>query len=323
LLSTPTDFDLSELEQRESFTTAYVGIVGEDSTIPPWQHKHRTDAEASSDWMNGAICMPKASDELVIRQLSTGTAEPVLVVDFHQYSTAPRLSQMLSDLARGRSVYQVDPVEFLSRGRHYVSLPELAEVYATAFLSSEAAGGRAITVGYCSASALALRVGKLLAKTREVATILVRPSWPGDEHVWSRFADSLNEIGAAPRPFPSLDGDAGAAVARMEWVLRGELTLLARRSGLKGAAGECSELLVRYRGWLAFLLACRNDLRATWQHFTPMTRGVTVIVDDPEDASVPGLQPEACGVVRLPPGGEESGISAELAETVLAQFANP
>jgi hypothetical protein len=263
-------------------------------------------------------------DELIVRQLSTGDAGPVLVADFHQYSTAPRLSQMLSDLAGGRPVYQIDPVSFFSRDRLYVSLPELAEVCATAFLSSGAHSGHATIVGYCSASALALRVGRLLEKTRDVATILVRPSWPGEEHVRSRFAESLKDLGAAaPRPFPGLDGDAGAAVARMERVLRSELTVLARRNGLKEATGEFSELLAWHRGWLAFLLACRNDLRTTWEHFNPVTRGVTVIVDGPVGTSVPGLHTEACRVVRMPWRGQESGITAELADAVLAQFADP
>jgi hypothetical protein len=265
--------------------------------------------------------MYKARDEPVVRQLSAGAAAPVLVADFHQYSAAPRLSQLMSDLAPGCPVFQVDPVEYLSRDGRYVSLPDLAEACATAFLSSGAVDGQAITVGYCSASALALRVGSLLAKTSEVATVLVRPSWPGDEHVWGRFADSLNDLGAAPRPHPGLDGDASAAVARMERVLRDELALLARRGGLKGEVGEYAELLRRYRGWIAFLLACRNDLRTTWKRFTPMTRGVTVIEDGPEDACVPGLPPGACRIVRLAPGGDESGITLELAEAVLAQLA--
>jgi len=156
-----------------------------------------------------------------------------------------------------------------------------------------------------------------------VATILVRPSWPGEEHVRSRFAQSLHELGAGPYPFPGLDGDAGAAVASMERVLRSALTVLARRNGLNDATGEFAELLAWHRGWLAFLLACRNDLRTTWEHFTPPARGVTAIVDGPIGVSVPGLQHEAYKVVRMPWRGPESGITAELADAVLAQFAGP
>jgi hypothetical protein len=91
---------------------------------------------------------------------------------------------------------------------------------------------------------------------------------------------------------------------------------VAIRSGLDGAASVFAELLAWYRGWLAFLLACRNTLLTAWN---PPAARVTVLCGTGA-ASVPGLSPAGYRVVPEPVLGQENPITPELAESVLAQF---
>jgi len=260
--------------------------------------------------MNSTVC-----SELILKQITTGDAEPVLVADFQECSTAPRLSQLLSSRAQGHPVYQIDPVGVL-QDQLYVSLPELAAACAEAFLSSGPASGRVYVVGHCSASALSLHVARLLHGSREVEVILVGPAWPDEEHVWNRFEEFLGNLGAPQRPCPALTGDPADSVAEMEQVLRDELTAVAVRSGLDGATDVFAELLAWYRGWLAFLLACRNNLLTAWE---PPAVAVTIL-SATGAASVPGLSPGAYRVVPEPILGQENPITPDLAESVLAQF---
>jgi hypothetical protein len=261
------------------------------------------------------------SNELILRRLTTGDAAPVLVADFQQYSTAPRLSQLLSGRAEGHPVYQIDPVGVLSQDQLYVSLPELADACAQVFLSSgPPAGGPVVVVGHCSASALSLRVAGLLEQLgHKAAVILAGPAWPDEKHVRDRFAEFLDHLRAPQCPCPDLDGDPRDSVAQMEQALRDEIVAVALRSGLSGVPDAFAELLAWYRAWLAFLLACRNDLQATWE--TPTT-AVTILAATVAAASVPGLGPDAYRVVEVPVLGQEKPITPELAEAVLAQFAS-
>ena len=259
------------------------------------------------------------SNRSILRQLTAGDAEPVLVADFQQYSMAPRLSQLLSDRAEGHAVYQIDPVGVLSQDQLYMSLPELADACVQAFLSSDPpAGGRAVVAGHCSASALSLRVAGLLEQGGHQAdVILVGPAWPDEEHVRARFAEFLDHLRTPRRSCPDLDGDPHDSVARMQQALQDEIVAVAVRSGLDGATGAFAELLAWYRAWLAFLLACRNDLRATWE--TP-TAAVTVLAANAGAVSVPGLDPDAYRVVEVPVLGQKKPITPELAEAVFAEF---
>src|SRR5437870_4457200 len=71
----------------------------------------------------GGVTIPIADDgDLIVRQLAAGAAKPILVADFQAFSSAPRLSDLVSDRAGGRPVYQIDPLEALSRDRPYISL---------------------------------------------------------------------------------------------------------------------------------------------------------------------------------------------------------
>jgi hypothetical protein len=256
-------------------------------------------------------------DERILRRLSTGEADPILVVDFQALSSAPRLSEMLSECVAGQPVFQIDPVGVLSGARLYVSLPELAAACADEFLSSGADHGRVFVVGHCSASALALRVADLLASTRSVTAVLVLPVWPDDELVRTMFARFFARFGPATRRCPDLDADPCLVVSAMEQVFREEIMGLAASRGLTGSVGAFFDLLVWYRGWLAFLLACRNDTaieRAVGR------ASVTVLSDSPSTVAVAGLSKDAYRVCELAEH-QTGAVTHELAGRVAAHLA--
>src|SRR5580698_2283350 len=69
-------------------------------------------------WMGGCrnVANPLADDGpadggVILRQLVAGADQPILVADFQAFSSAPRLSDLVSDRAEGRPVYQVDPLD--------------------------------------------------------------------------------------------------------------------------------------------------------------------------------------------------------------------
>jgi hypothetical protein len=260
-----------------------------------------------------------AGNELMLQRLTAGEAEPVLVVDFQAFSAAPRLSQLLSDLTKGRPVYQVDPVGVLSGDQRYASLPDLAAACVGAFLDSGPADGRVFVVGHCSAAALSLHIARMLEGRREIAVILVHPTWPDEKYVRIRFADFQASLQAESRPCPDLDGDSCRSVAQMEQILRDGLAARAVSLGLDGSTEAFSDLLGRYRGWLAFLLACRNDLPGACA-----TRAATVkvLTDAPAGIDIPWLSPDAYQISRVPTVDLANPITPELASLVLAQIVN-
>src|SRR6185437_2845459 len=189
----------------------------------------------------------------------------ILVADFKTLNGAPRLSELLGDVATGHRVYQLDPRGALSGDRLYASLPELADETAASFRSAEspAPPGRPVfVVSHCSAAGLSLRVASRLSDARKVTAILVQPTWPGTEHVTERLAECQGKLGVSSFPCPDLDGEPWSCVAAMEQLMREGLAALAQRHNLRKPPRAFSELLLSYRTWLAFLLACRNDQAA-------------------------------------------------------------
>jgi hypothetical protein len=262
---------------------------------------------------------PVAGSPAICSQLSSGDGAAVLVVDFQAHNNAPRLSQLLSDRAAGQRVYQVDPREALSGDRLYASLSELADETAAFFGSTEpaaAADRRVFIVSHCSAAGLSMQIANRLAEVRQVTTILVQPTWPGTEHVTERFAEFYGKLRAGSRPCPDLDGDPLCCVAGMEQVMREGLAELATRLGLGEAPLAFSEMLVSYRTWLAFLLACRNDQPAA---LPADTVAVTVLTDE-SDFVLPGTAADRCRVAPPPPADRPDAVTPELAEAVLDQI---
>jgi hypothetical protein len=253
----------------------------------------------------------------ILRRLVAGGGKPVLVADFQAFSSAPRLSHLVSDRTVGRPVYQVDPLDALSQDRRYISLADLAAEAAGSFARSQPADGPTFVIGYCSAAALSVHIATLLAPMREATAVLLRPSWPGTESVEENFATLAANLGAGQLPCPELDGDPDVCVRRMEELLRTRLDALAASQGLDGAADTFGELLLTYRSWLAFLLACRNDSLAGW---AGGTAPVIVLTDSPDSVTVPGLSPGEFEVFPLPVTDADNPVTPEVAELLVAQI---
>ena len=115
---------------------------------------------------------PLADDgDMLVHRIVAGAAKPVLVADFQAFSSAPRLSHLVIDRAGGRPVYQVDPLEALSRDRPYISLADLAAEAVDSFGRFQPADGPAFVIGYCSAAALSMHIATLLARSREATAV--------------------------------------------------------------------------------------------------------------------------------------------------------
>lgn len=254
-------------------------------------------------------------DELILRRLSAGEANPILVADFQALSLAPRLSEMLSESVEDRPVFQIDPIGVLSGTRLYAPLPELAAACADEFLRSGVGHGHAFVIGHCSSSALSLRIADLLASRRPVTAVLVQPAWPDDELVRAKFEEYLSKFGPTARPCPDLDEDPWLVVSAMEQIFRDEMTALAAGRDLSGSMGAFADLLVWYRGWLAFLLACRND---TSIEQAVGRAAVMVLSDSPSTVEVKGLSRDAYQVRELPAPQPAGPITRELADLIAA-----
>ncbi|NJC11491.1 hypothetical protein F4558_001317 [Micromonospora profundi] len=257
-------------------------------------------------------------DELILRRLSAGDSDPILVADFQALSLAPRMSEMLSESVGDRPVFQIDPISVLMGECRYASLPELAETCAEQFRKSGADHGHMFVVGHCSASALALRVADLLAADRPVTAVLLQPAWPDDELVAGKFAEYAGKFGRTARPCPDLDADPELVVAEIEQIFRDEMSGLAAGRDLTDAMGAFGDLLVWYRGWLAFLLACRNDVEVGR---TGGRAAVTVLSDSPSTVEVKGLDRTAYDIVALPSPQPAGPVTPELAGHVAAYVA--
>ncbi|MGK5550574.1 hypothetical protein ACSNOI_03085 [Actinomadura kijaniata] len=256
---------------------------------------------------------PPQLDRPILRRLSAGGADPLLVTDFQSMSMAPRLSEMLGESVPGRPVFQIDPVGVLSGTRLYAPLPELAATCARRFLDSGAARGHVVVVGHCSASALSLRVADLLAAELPVTAVLLQPAWADDELVTEKFAEYLAKFGPTTRACPDLDADPGRVVAEIEQLFRDEMAALAASRNLGGATGAFTDLLVWYRAWLSFLLACRND---TSLDQAVGRAAVVVLSDSPSTVTVPGLARDAFQIRELPSPQPAGPVTPELAGLV-------
>ncbi|MEV7327420.1 alpha/beta fold hydrolase [Micromonospora sp. NPDC093244] len=256
--------------------------------------------------------MTHSGDERILKRLSPGDTDPILVADFQAMSMSPRLSEMLSERIRGRAVFQIDPIGVLSEDRRYLPLPELAAACVAELLDAGADHGQVQVVGHCSASPLALRVAGLLSATRPVTAVLVNPTWPDDDHVMGKFSEFLGKFGPTTRTPPDLTADPELVVSRMERTLLDEVHALAASRGLSGSAGAFSDLVVWYRAWLAFVLAGRNDTQAG-----PAVgrAAVTVLSDSPSTLTVPGRNEDSY-LVRELPAQPVGTVTPELAEIV-------
>lgn len=256
----------------------------------------------------------------LVRRLSAGDGPAVLVADFQALSAAPRLSQLMTDVATGQRIHQVDPRGALSGDRLYAAVPELADETVALFGADEsgtsAADQRVFVVGHCSSTGLAVRVANSLAGTADVTAVLVEPTWPDTAHVAACFAEFQGKLGGGDRACPDLDVDPWSCVAGMDQLMTEDLAAMATRLGLKTAPPAFTELRVSYRTWLAFLLACRNDQPAV----VPGDGVAVSVLSDEPGFVLPGTTAGRCRIAPLPPGLEPAAVTPELAGLVLDQI---
>jgi hypothetical protein len=250
------------------------------------------------------------------QRLTVGDGRPLLVVDFQPFSSAPRLSTLLSECAGAHPVYRLDPLPALARSGGYLPLSALAAQFADGYAAD--ADGRAVTVvGSCTAPALALRVGARLAATRPVSAVLVRPEWPDLGWLGRQYAAFREDLGAGPAPAPDLAGDPAEVLGRMEQTLRADLEEMAVRRNLGEVLPVLEELLRGYRAWLAFLLACAVDAGE------PGPAGaapidISILTSVADDGALPAPWPPARRVERTAPAGQPVAATPALARLVLA-----
>ncbi|WP_167343997.1 hypothetical protein [Streptomyces violaceorubidus] len=192
---------------------------------------------------------------LTIDQLSAGSAEPVLVVDFIDFSAARQLSQTLGNRTEDNPVYCLDPVSDLARDSAYWPLDALAEGYADLWLKSGPAGPRLTVVGYCSAAALSWTIAARLADQVATRLLLVQPTWPDAQFVSTSFGELRANLSGEPSAAPELAADPDQALRQMQRLLRDDLHLMAERAGMDATSPTLDELMDRYRAWLSFVLA--------------------------------------------------------------------
>ncbi len=248
------------------------------------------------------------------RSLTKGHAAPILVADFQPFSATARLSDLMRTDAHNHPIYQIDPLSDLSQRGAYLPLTDIADEYADAIQAAEPVCSEFYVVGYCSAAALALHIARLLAGPRKVATILVRPAWPDTALVQRQFAEFRADLGGAPQRCPDLDCDPSQVIAQMERVLRADLAALATARGLGRTNPALTELLERYRAWLALLLATRNGLPLPWA----LQERVMVLTGTAEPVTIPWGGASTCEITRLPSLSAEPFVSPELVDAVLA-----
>ncbi|MEC3992630.1 hypothetical protein VSR01_03340 [Actinacidiphila sp. DG2A-62] len=186
------------------------------------------------------------------------------------------------------TICQLDPARDFARSLdddpRAPSLDEAAAHYAE--LIREACPHQDVTIAAdCSASALALRIAAALETPQpsaerdggppgRTAVVLLRPVWPDTALVREILDELRAEVrsglrGATAAATPELAGGPDAALDAALDVLRADLDALAAQHGIDPRGRTIADLYGRYRGWLGYLLAAREALRAPWPSTAP------------------------------------------------------
>jgi hypothetical protein len=256
---------------------------------------------------------PSDPNQPLLHRLSPGHTNPILVADFQPLSDTPRLSEMLAETIHDKPIFQIDPITELTGSRHYIPLPELATTTANHFLDSGANHGHITVIGHCSSSALAVNIADRLAPTHTVTAVLVQPAWPDDTLIRIKFNEYLAKFSRTTRPLPDLNVDPSAVITTMEQLFHNEISTLAATLNLASAVGAFTDLLLWYRAWLAFLLACRNDSLTAPTTNPP---AITILTDSPTTATVKGRHSQAYEILQLPGPQPPGPITPELANLI-------
>jgi hypothetical protein len=269
----------------------------------------------SLQWPGAATLMTvRDHSPLTIDQLVGGPNEPILVVDFIQFSAARPLSEILGSHSQDHPVYRADPVTDLTRDQAYWPLDELADGYSALCRQRGLGRGRLIIVGYCSAAGLSGQITARLARQADLSLFLVDPVWPDAELTAEHFMSFRASLGATPSPAPGGHADPRLALRDMLDVLRDDLHAMALSRGLDPVSPSLGDLLERYRAWLGFLLASQAVRGRPW----PDGVHPQVLPGADGELLIPHAEPGSYRVIPQPASGSAPPDEAGIADAVLA-----
>jgi hypothetical protein len=226
----------------------------------------------------------------VLERIVDGDLEPMILVDFAQFTATDTLAKLLGTPEAGRAVYRADAVQDFEAAGCGMSLAQLAEGYARelAKLPSKPVA----VVGYCSASTLAMELANWL---KDTAVVLVEPSWLTPDLIGAEAQGLRAVLGAPDGP-----GTGFAAPVTLSTVVETLHADLVRKFTTEGLSGDeldmCVSLMVeRYRAWFGFLFATAE---------TPvpkLDRPVTMVMSEDGNHWVwPSWPPGSAATIRLP-----------------------
>jgi pimeloyl-ACP methyl ester carboxylesterase len=225
-----------------------------------------------------------------LERIVDGDLEPVILVDFAQFTATDTVANLLGTADAGRGVYRADAVQDFEAAGGTMSLDQLADGYARE--AAELPGKPAAVVGYCSAATLAMELANRLPDT---AVILVEPSWLTPDLIGAEAQGLRATLGAPDGP-----GIGFAEPLTLSAVVDTLHADLVRKFTAEGLSDDeldmCVSLMVeRYRAWFGFLFTSAE---------TPLPRldrPVTIVMSRDGNHGVwPSWPPGSADAIRLP-----------------------
>lgn len=183
---------------------------------------------------------------------------PTLLVDFSDFTTAPKLTELLGSHLPDHGLYRLDGVHAYATAVPPATIEKLGTMCADELVRRQLCP--VVIIGYCSAATLALDIADRLRTHSELdpAIILIDPAFVTRTEI-ERNLRAIRE---------SLDADLDHAPPRLEsvtdvlLVLRGDLTRHFRSQKVPDEEIElCVDLMLRrYEHWFGFLFESMRTL---------------------------------------------------------------
>jgi hypothetical protein len=192
-----------------------------------------------------------------LKSLNPAPGQGIVVVDFVRFTANGSLGGLLRSSGFPHRVDLVDAVSDLTTAAHR-SIGELAEAYGEAILRS---GHRpSLIAAFCSASRLGLKIADHLAASfARPRVVLVEPSWPDDTSIATDLQNLYASIGGEGQISVCADLPTADRLTAMCAILERRLRTLVAGDDPDEAEDVVAGLLGRYRAWLSFVLATRDD----------------------------------------------------------------
>lgn len=186
----------------------------------------------------------------LVSVLSSGSAPPVVVVDFNEFTARTTLAQTVADLGRDRAVYRIDAAA-VHEDLPDRSVPQLAAACAAELRALGVTPE--IVMGFCNAAVLSLHLVKALGSGpgREPELHLIEPSWLTPELIRQEVQIIATGLSGNDLPY---EGGLGLSDidSFLQEALREELV---SQDVPPDEIEFCLPMLgARYRTWFGFLL---------------------------------------------------------------------